>query len=143
MTRNRRSTLSDVARAAGVSPVTVSRAIRQPDMVSEALRQRVAEAVAELHYIPNTLADEEQFGMTLADAVSEITACLNGNDQAVPSDFVNLVMIDTHGAKYPYDLDLNRIRQMGIDILDVPLVTPWSFPYIDPDCFCQALVSLT
>jgi LacI family gluconate utilization system Gnt-I transcriptional repressor len=48
--------LSDVARAAGVSPVTVSRAIRQPDMVSEALRQRVLGAVADLHYIPNHLA---------------------------------------------------------------------------------------
>jgi len=48
--------LSDVALAAGVSPVTVSRAIRQPDMVSEVLRQRVAEAVAELSYIPNHLA---------------------------------------------------------------------------------------
>jgi LacI family gluconate utilization system Gnt-I transcriptional repressor len=45
-----------VARAAGVSPVTVSRVIRQPAMVSEALRQRVGEAVAALHYIPNTLA---------------------------------------------------------------------------------------
>jgi len=45
-----------VALAAGVSPVTVSRAIRQPDMVSEVLRQRVAEAVAELSYIPNHLA---------------------------------------------------------------------------------------
>ena len=45
-----------MALAAGVSPVTVSRAIRQPDMVSEVLRQRVAEAVAELSYIPNHLA---------------------------------------------------------------------------------------
>lgn len=45
-----------MALAAGVSPVTVSRAIRQPDLVSEVLRQRVAEAVAELSYIPNHLA---------------------------------------------------------------------------------------
>lgn len=45
-----------MALAAGVSPVTVSRAIRQPDLVSEALRQRVAEAVAQLSYIPNHLA---------------------------------------------------------------------------------------
>lgn len=56
MSSNRRATLSDVARAAGVSPVTVSRAIRQPVMVSEALRQRVAAAVVELNYIPNHLA---------------------------------------------------------------------------------------
>lgn len=52
----RRATLSDVARRAGVSPVTVSRAIRHPEMVSEELRRRIEAAVAALAYIPNHLA---------------------------------------------------------------------------------------
>ena len=52
----RRATLSDVARRAGVSPVTVSRAIRHPEMVSEDLRRRIDEAVRSLNYIPNNLA---------------------------------------------------------------------------------------
>lgn len=51
-----RATLSDVAQKAGVSPVTVSRAIRHPEMVSETLRARIDAAVAKLNYIPNTLA---------------------------------------------------------------------------------------
>jgi LacI family gluconate utilization system Gnt-I transcriptional repressor len=51
-----RATLSDVAERAGVSPVTVSRAIRHPEMVSPTLRQRVDDAVNALHYIPNHLA---------------------------------------------------------------------------------------
>jgi len=56
LTSRHRATLSDVAREAGVSPVTVSRVIRRPEMVSEALRQRVDDAVAKLNYIPNHLA---------------------------------------------------------------------------------------
>src|SRR5919197_1031369 len=52
----RRTTLSDVAARAGVSAVTASRALRNPDMVSLALRERVADAVRELAYIPNQLA---------------------------------------------------------------------------------------
>lgn len=52
----RRATLSDVAARAGVSSVTVSRALRHPEMVSEDLRQRVARAVEALAYIPNQLA---------------------------------------------------------------------------------------
>jgi LacI family transcriptional regulator, gluconate utilization system Gnt-I transcriptional repressor len=52
----RRTTLSDVAARAGVSPVTVSRALRDPHMVSPALRERVAAAVRELAYVPNQLA---------------------------------------------------------------------------------------
>ena len=52
----RRATLSDVARRAGVSPVSVSRAIRHPEMVSEDLRRRIDDAVRSLNYIPNNLA---------------------------------------------------------------------------------------
>src|SRR3569623_712352 len=52
----RRATLSDVARRAGVSPVTVSRAIRHPEMVSADLRNRIDAAVTALNYIPNHLA---------------------------------------------------------------------------------------
>jgi LacI family gluconate utilization system Gnt-I transcriptional repressor len=52
----RRATLSDVARRANVSPVTVSRAIRHPEMVSEELRNRIDDAVRTLNYIPNHLA---------------------------------------------------------------------------------------
>jgi LacI family transcriptional regulator, gluconate utilization system Gnt-I transcriptional repressor len=54
--RKARATLSDVAERAGVSPVTVSRAIRHPEMVSPTLRKRVGDAVSSLHYIPNQLA---------------------------------------------------------------------------------------
>jgi len=51
-----RATLADVASRAGVSPVTVSRAIRHPEMVSEELRVRIDDAVRSLNYIPNHLA---------------------------------------------------------------------------------------
>ncbi len=56
LTTKHRATLSDVARRAGVSPVTVSRAIRHPEMVSEELRTRIDDAVLNLNYIPNHLA---------------------------------------------------------------------------------------
>ena len=52
----RRATLNDVATRAGVSPVSVSRAIRHPEMVSPELRRRIDAAVASLNYIPNHLA---------------------------------------------------------------------------------------
>ena len=51
-----RISLSDVAVHADVSPVTASRALRHPEMVSERLRARVDTAVHELAYIPNQLA---------------------------------------------------------------------------------------
>jgi LacI family gluconate utilization system Gnt-I transcriptional repressor len=48
--------IQDVARHAGVSPMTVSRALREPDKVSEAMRRRVEESVSAIGYLPNRIA---------------------------------------------------------------------------------------
>lgn len=49
-------TLIDVAKVAGVSPITVSRALHRPEVVSEKTRQKVQQAVELVGYIPNMLA---------------------------------------------------------------------------------------
>jgi LacI family transcriptional regulator len=48
--------LEDVARLAGVSTASVSRALNAPDLVSEELRERIARAVHELQWVPNAAA---------------------------------------------------------------------------------------
>jgi hypothetical protein len=49
-------TLIDVAKVAGVSPITVSRALGRPEVVSAATRRRVLEAVRATGYVPNLAA---------------------------------------------------------------------------------------
>ena len=49
-------TMRDVARIAGVSTMTVSRVLGQPDIVAEATRNRVHEAIAKLGYVPDLIA---------------------------------------------------------------------------------------
>ena len=51
-----RVTLADVARAAGVSPITVSRALRGERAVDAALIARVLAAVSKLGYVPDPAA---------------------------------------------------------------------------------------
>lgn len=48
--------LRDVARAAGVSTATVSRAINKPDVVSEELRLRIAAVIEHLGWVPDAAA---------------------------------------------------------------------------------------
>lgn len=48
--------LEEVAAAAGVSPVTVSRALRRPDLVAPLTREVVRKAVEALGYIPDLIA---------------------------------------------------------------------------------------
>ncbi|WP_088278903.1 LacI family DNA-binding transcriptional regulator [Ideonella sp. A 288] len=49
-------TLHDVAKLAGVAPITASRALNTPAQVSADVRQKVADAVARTGYVPNLLA---------------------------------------------------------------------------------------
>src|SRR5512140_906365 len=49
-------TLADVARIAGVSPITVSRALNTPGQVSPEALARVQEAVSRTGYVPNRVA---------------------------------------------------------------------------------------
>lgn len=64
MKRSRRVTNADVARRAGVSTMTVSRVVNDNGRVSEATRQRVRRAIAELGYQPNQLARSLTQGRT-------------------------------------------------------------------------------
>lgn len=49
-------TLIDVAKVAGVSPITVSRALHRPEVVTEETRKKVLEAVRKTGYVSNMLA---------------------------------------------------------------------------------------
>ncbi|QOZ35859.1 GntR family transcriptional regulator [Bradyrhizobium sp. CCBAU 53421] len=49
-------TLSEVAKRAGVSSITVSRVVRMPDLVAPETRARVERAMRDLGYVPNLVA---------------------------------------------------------------------------------------
>ncbi|MEM1163810.1 MAG: LacI family DNA-binding transcriptional regulator [Pseudomonadota bacterium] len=49
-------TMRDVARVAGVSPMTVSRALRKNSPVSVATRERIMKVVRDMNYVPDQMA---------------------------------------------------------------------------------------
>ncbi|MDT4762261.1 LacI family DNA-binding transcriptional regulator [Sphaerochaeta sp. PS] len=49
-------TIYDVAKLAGVSPATVSRAINSPSMVNPAKKEKIMQAIAELNFVPKAEA---------------------------------------------------------------------------------------
>ena len=51
-----KATIKDVARVAGVSPSTVSRALHDSPRISEKVRERVKQAAKELDFHPNQMA---------------------------------------------------------------------------------------
>ncbi len=64
-----RATLADVAKLAGVGSMTVSRALRTPEQVSDKLREQIQKAIDELGYIPNKAAGALASGQSHSVAV--------------------------------------------------------------------------
>lgn len=53
---HRNVTLQDVAKASGLSLITVSRSLRQPELVQPATRDKVLQTIKEIGYLPNLTA---------------------------------------------------------------------------------------
>lgn len=88
------ATLHDVAREAGVSLITASRALGNPSLVSKATIERVQEAVARIGYIPNLLAGglKSRRSMTVAGLVPIISV-----PQFLPTVQALTEALDEHG----------------------------------------------
>lgn len=97
-----KTTLASVASHAGVSTMTASRALNQPELVSQAVRTRVELAVAELGYVPNRAARalasaHSNVIMVLVPSLSNavFTAVLEGIQDAVESGNYQLLIGNT------------------------------------------------
>src|SRR6266849_1625783 len=80
MNVHRRATLADVAQVAGVSPATVSRALKDDRRISLKTREVVARAAEQLSYVPNQAARSlvMRATRTLGLLVPDVTDPLHG-----------------------------------------------------------------
>jgi LacI family transcriptional regulator len=69
------STVRDVAKLAGVAPITVSRVVNNFPGVKIETRERVNKAIADLHYVPNAMAKSlrSRHTSTIALVLTDIT----------------------------------------------------------------------
>ena len=96
-------------------------------------------------YVPNTGVDPEQCGMTVADSVERLLAYATAScsEDPDPARLLDFVLVDSQGGDYGGRLDLDRIRDLGIRILDVPLTGDRNGSDLDPDRVLEVLVSLS
>jgi LacI family repressor for deo operon, udp, cdd, tsx, nupC, and nupG len=97
-------TITDVARRAGVSTATVSRALGKPDHVAEETRAAVFSAIQETGYIPNATARSlrarsTKMVLALLNGIGDsfFTAILNAVEEALFEAGYGMVMGDTRG----------------------------------------------
>jgi DNA-binding LacI/PurR family transcriptional regulator len=131
MSARKAVTIRDVARKAGVSPGTVSRAINNSPLVNEETRERILQVVQELNYSPNLAARRLSVGKTLTIAVivpfftrPSVSERLNGVMSALSESYYDLLI---HNIETPEQRDagfqdvLRRDRVDGALIVSLPI----------------------
>ena len=121
-------TLRDVAKRAGVAPITVSRVINNSGYVSAQTRARVEAAVEELGYVPNRLARSLRLKHTntLALVVTDITnpfwtTVVRGVEDAANEAGFTVILCNTDESEAKQDAYLQVLLQKRVDgILFVP-----------------------
>jgi DNA-binding LacI/PurR family transcriptional regulator len=126
------STITDVARVAGVSVATVSRALRGLDRVSPSTRQRVLEVAEELHYVASPTATSLASGRTRVAAVVApflsrwyFATLVSAIEKALRSQGHHVLLFDLEDETYDHRLPLTQNmlwkRVDGIITLNVPM----------------------
>ncbi len=124
--------IEDVARAAGVSTATVSRALRGLPSVSEATRLRVSGAASDLGYVVSRSASRLATGRTLAVAVvspyldrwffATATAAVEAELRQSGFDALLIGLAQPEdGARPPFSAGVLRGRVDAVIVLTVPL----------------------
>ncbi len=115
-------TIRDVARQAGVAPITVSRVINNSGYVSQETRARVEAAIAALRYVPNTLARSLRFKKTrvLALIVTDITnpfwtTVARGVEDVANAHGFSLILCNTDEDEAKQDAYLQVLLQKRVD----------------------------
>src|SRR5579859_673596 len=122
------STIGDVAKRAGVSKMTVSRVINNSGYFSQEIGERVEQAIAELGYIPNTLARSLRFKQTktIALVLTDITnpfftTVARGVEDTASEQGFSVIFCNTDESQNEESEYLNVLLQKQVDgVLLVP-----------------------
>ncbi len=126
------ATITDVAREAGVSVATVSRALRGLDRVSPQTRARVVRAAQELHYVASPTATSLASGRThvVGVVVPFLTRwffgeLISGIEKALRAQEHHVLLLDLEGDRFDPRMRLTQAmlskRVDGVILLDIPM----------------------
>jgi len=122
MKKNKNVTIKDIARVAGVSHPTVSRALNNHPAISEATRERILELAQQMGYVPNAAARGLKTHRTRALGViirqiddpfwSEV---LDGVDSVLHPEGYSLFIASTHNEQQREKEVVQAMVQRGVD----------------------------
>ncbi len=134
-------TIRDVAKLAGVAPITVSRAINNSGYITAETRQRVQEAIEKLGYVPNSLARSlrsrktRMLALLLTDITNPFwTTVARGVEDAASDAGYSVILCNTDESETEQERYLRIILEKQVDgVLLVPVRDP-----VGPVCAIRA-----
>ncbi len=94
-------------------------------------------------YVPNLGDDPELLGMSVYAQVQALLRKLRSDAGDLPArSFLDCVLVDQGRGGYSGADDLAAIRALGVDVVDLDLITDHSAPLIDDERLVAALLSL-
>jgi CofD-related protein of GAK system len=95
-------------------------------------------------YVPSTGLDPERIGCSVAESVAVLLRTIARDCEAeiAAAEAVQLVLVDLANGDYPGGVDVEAIRRLGVEVVDVPLVASASAPRLAPELQRDALLSL-
>jgi CofD-related protein of GAK system len=117
-------------------------------LLANLLPQGVGRAVASNDcpkvYIPGLGSDPEQVGMDFEKVIQTLLNQLKSDMPGkIPTQQVlNFVMVDSKNGQYPAGHSEGMLKEHGIELIDVNLISNKSAPYYDNDLVVSALLSL-
>ena len=96
-------------------------------------------------YIPNLGQDPEQIGMTSDRMVQALLAQLRADvpDSSDDNRLLNYVLMDDRKGASPSSLSNGLMKELGVQVVQTPLVSKRSAPYYDAELLVAALLSMT
>ncbi|TCV93694.1 LacI family transcriptional regulator [Biostraticola tofi] len=120
--KKKRPGLQDVADRVGVTKMTVSRYLRNPALVSEALQQKIAVALDDLGYIPNRAPDilsnatSRAIGVLLPSLTNQVFAeVLRGIEQVTDANGYQTMLAHYGYQQQTEELRLTSLLSYNID----------------------------
>jgi CofD-related protein of GAK system len=118
-------------------------------LLANLLPHGVAKAIAATDcpkvYIPNLGADPEQIGMTSDQMVKALIRQLRieAGEDCPDEHLLNFILLDSANGDYPSAISRKLVRDLGVQVIDTPLISERSAPYYDAGMLVSAILSLT
>ncbi|UYG08043.1 GAK system CofD-like protein [Halomonas sp. M4R1S46] len=95
-------------------------------------------------FIPNPGHDPEQVGQDLPGLVTALLETLRRDtgEDCPAAGLLDIILIDSRHGDYVGHLDADFLAELGVTLIDIPLVSEVSAPHFDDDRLVAALMSL-